>query len=323
MKKSLIALAVLGASGVAMAQSSVTLYGVADAGVGKIKSQTYDPITGTLGGNNDRSDKTEFISGSTMNNGNSRIGVRGVEDLGGGLKAGFNFESGLDLDDGANLGSGGGFWGRAANLWLGGNWGTFKMGRTLNPTFYGLATWELTGTANYSVIANTYNWAGGGPRNNSQLSYRTPVMGGFSAEIGYILKADNADRAKVDLNVMYTNGPIGVAVTANKVKGISTNWSVGGKYSFSNFALAASYTDANNLANARRRGFGIGGTATFGAFALTVDLTRDTKNEWTGKKYTNGVVEAKYALSKRTFVYGAFLRLDDTNNYGIGVRHNF
>ena len=315
MKKSLIALAVLGASGVAMAQSSVTLYGVADAGVGKIEA-------GAPAGN-DATDKTQFISGSLMNNGNSRIGVRGVEDLGGGLKAGFNFESGLDLDDGANLGSGGGFWGRAANLWLGGNWGTFKMGRTLNPTFYGIATWELTGTANYSVIGNTYNWAGGGPRNNSQLSYRTPAMGGFSAEIGYILKADNADRAKVDLNVMYANGPIGVAVTANKVKGISTNWSVGGKYSFSNFALAASYTNANNLANARRRGFGIGGTATFGAFALTVDLTRDTKNEWTGKKYTNGVVEAKYALSKRTFVYGAFLRLDSTNNYGIGVRHNF
>ena len=316
MKKSLIALAVLGASGVAMAQSSVTLYGVADAGVGKIEA-------GAPAGN-DATDKTQFISGSRMNNGNSRIGVRGVEDLGGGLKAGFNFESGLDLDDGANLGSGGGFWGRAANLWLGGNWGTFKMGRTLNPTFYGITTWELTGAANYSVIGNTYNFAGGGSWNNSQLSYRTPVMGGgFSAEIGYILKADNADRDKVDLNVMYTNGPIGVAVTANKVKGISTNWSVGGKYSFSNFALAASYTNANNLANARRRGFGIGGTATFGAFALTVDLTRDTKNEWTGKKYTNGVVEAKYALSKRTFVYGAFLRLDSTNTYGIGVRHNF
>ena len=315
MKKSLIALAVLGASGVAMAQSSVTLYGVADAGVGKIEA-------GAPAGN-DATDKTQFISGSLMNNGISRIGVRGVEDLGGGLKAGFNFESGLDLDDGANLGSGGGFWGRAANLWLGGNWGTFKMGRTLNPTYYGLATWELTGAAVYSVIGNTYNWGGGGLRNNSQLSYRTPDMGGFSAEIGYILKADNADRDKVDLNVIYANGPIGVGLSANKVKGTSTNYAIGGKYSFSNFALAASYTNANNLANARRRGFGIGGTATFGAFALTVDLTRDTKNEWTGKKYTNGVVEAKYALSKRTFVYGAFLRLDDTNNYGIGVRHNF
>ena len=318
MKKSLIALAVLGASGVAMAQSSVTLYGVADAGVGRIKSG-YARATSNDDG---ASDKTQFLSGSTMNNTNSRIGVRGVEDLGGGLKAGFNFESGLDLDQGDTLGSGGGFWGRNANLWLGGSWGTFKMGRSLTPSYYGAAVWELTGTANYSVVGSTFGFANS-LRNNSQFSYKTPDFGGFSAELGYILKADNADRDKVDLNVMYANGPIGVAVTANKVKGISTNWSVGGKYSFSNFALAASYTDANNLANARRRGFGIGGTATFGAFALTVDLTRDTKNEWTGKKYTNGVVEAKYALSKRTFVYGAFLRLDDTNNYGIGVRHNF
>ena len=314
MKKSLIALAVLGASGVAMAQSSVTLYGVADAGIGKIEA-------GSPAGN-DASDKTEFISGSLMNNGNSRIGVRGVEDLGGGLKAGFNFESGLDLDDGANLGSGGGFWGRAANLWLGGNWGTFKMGRSLTPSFYGVAVWELTGTANYSVVGSTFGFANS-LRNNSQFSYKTPDFGGFSAELGYILKADNADRSKVDMNLIYANGPIGVGLSANKTKGTSTNYAIGGKYSFSNFALAASYTNVNNAANARRRGFGIGGSATFGAFALTLDLTRDTKNEWTGKKYTNGVVEAKYALSKRTFVYGAFLRLDSTNNYGIGLRHNF
>ncbi|QTD46233.1 porin [Ottowia testudinis] len=312
MKKSLIALAVLGASGVAMAQSSVTLYGVADAGVGKVK---YGAPAG-----NDANGKNQFIANSTMNNGNSRVGVRGVEDLGGGLKAGFNFETGLDLDNGNADAV---FWQRNANMWLGGNWGTVKLGRTLNPTFYGIAAWELTGTANYSVVANTYSFAGAGPRNNSQLSYKTPDMGGFSAEVGYILKSDNADRAKWDLNLIYANGPIGVGLSANKTKGINTNYSLGAKYSFSNFALAASYTNANNAANLRRRGFGIGGSATFGAFALTVDLTRDTKNEWTGKKYTNGVVEGKYALSKRTFVYGAFLRLDGTNNYGIGVRHNF
>ena len=316
MKKSLIALAVLGASGFAMAQSSVTLYGVADAGIGKIEA-------GSGAGGNDASDKTEFISGSLMNNGISRIGVRGVEDLGGGLKAGFNFESGLDLDNGNNLGSGGGFWGRAANLWLGGGWGTVKLGRTLNPSFYGTVAWELTGSATYSVVTNTYNFAGGGARNNSQFSYKTPNMGGFSAELGYILKPDNGDRAKWDVNAIYANGPIGVGLSANKTKGTSTNYAIGGKYSFSNFALAASYTNVNNAANAKRRGFSLGGTATFGAASLTLDLTRDTKNEWTGKKYTNGLVEAKYALSKRTFVYGAFLRLDDTNNYGIGVRHNF
>ena len=318
MKKSLIALAVLGASGVAMAQSSVTLYGVADAGVGRIKSG-YARATSNDDG---ASDKTQFLSGSAMNNTNSRIGVRGVEDLGGGLKAGFNFESGLDLDQGDTLGSGGGFWGRNANLWLGGNWGTFKMGRSLTPSFYGVAAWELTGTANYSVVGNTFGYANS-LRNNSQFSYKTPNLGGFSAELGYVLKPDNGDRAKWDVNAIYANGPIGVGLSANKVKSGKTNYALGGKYNFGNFALAGSYTTAHNAANAKRRGYSLGGTATFGAASLTLDLTRDTKNEWTGKKYTNGLVEAKYALSKRTFVYGAFLRLDDTNNYGIGVRHNF
>ncbi len=301
MKKSLIALAVIGFSGAAMAQSSVTLYGVADVGIGKME-----------GG------KTEMISAGTMNNGTSRLGVRGVEDLGGGLKAGFNFEHGLSLEDGKGNLSGGQMWSRAANLWLGGNWGTFKMGRTLTPSFYGVATWELTGTANYSVVAATYGFAGAGPRDSSVFSYKTPNMGGFSAELGYITKQDHAGAHKWDANVIYANGPIGVGLSANKVKGGETNWSLGGKYNFGNFAVAASYHDAKDMG---RRGFGLGGTATFGAASVTLDLTRDTRN--VGKKYTNGVLEAKYALSKRTFVYGAYLRFDGGNNYGIGVRHNF
>ena len=310
MKKSLIALAVLAASGVAFAQSSVTLYGVADAGIGKIEA-----------GGNDGSDKTEFISGSTMNNGTSRLGVRGVEDLGGGLKAGFQFETGLDLDDGGNSGA---FWSRQANIWLGGNWGTVKLGRQFTPSYLTTSTFELTGTANYSVLANTYNYAGIGSRANSAFAYMTPNFGGFTAGVAYVTKTDLAKpKAAYDLGLMYANGPIGVGVSVNKFSTSKINYQAGAKYSFGNFALAGSYTQASNEAKAVRRGFGIGGSANFGAFTVTLDLTRDTKNEWTGKKFTNGVVEAKYALSKRTFVYGAFLRLDSTNNYGIGVRHNF
>ena len=299
MKKSLIALAVLGASGAAMAQSSVTLYGVADAGLAKLEGVS-----------------SQMSSAGLMNNGNSRLGVRGVEDMGGGLKAGFNFESGLTLENGDYAGSGGGFWGRAANLWLGGNWGTFKMGRTLNPSFYGVAAWELTGTANYSVVANTYGYVGGA-RNSSQFSYKTPDMGGLSAELGYIFKDDNAGAAKWDLNVVYANGPIAAGLSANKAKGQKVGYSIGGKYNFGNFAVAASYSDNHKV----RRGFSIGGTATFGAASVTLDLTRDTKHPV--KKYTNGLLEGKYALSKRTFLYAAYLRHDGNNNYGLGVRHNF
>ena len=313
MKKSLIALAVLAASGVAFAQSSVTLYGVADAGIGKIEA-----------GGNDGSDKTEFISGSTMNNGTSRLGVRGVEDLGGGLKAGFNFETGIDLDDGAQASSGGTMWGRQANVWLGGNWGTVKLGRQLTPTFLSIATYELTGTANYSVLGNTYNYGGIGSRANSAFAYVSPNMGGLTAAVAYVTKHDlGADKAAWDAALMYSNGPIAAGISANKVVNSKTNYQVGAKYNFGNFAVGASYTQASNQAKQVRRGASLGGSATFGAASVTLDVSRDTKNEWAGKKYTNGVVEAKYALSKRTFVYGAFLRLDDTNNYGIGVRHNF
>ena len=303
MKKSLIALAVLGFAGAAMAQSSVTLYGVADAGLGKAKSAGET--------------KVNMQSAGTMNNGTSRLGVRGVEDLGGGLKAGFNFETGLSLENGNTSTAGAGFWGRNANMWLGGNWGTFQMGRTLNPSFYGVAAWELTGTANYSVVGNTYGYVGGA-RNSSEFSYKTPDFGGLSAKLGYIMKADNGGNAKWDLNVVYANGPIAAGLSANKAKGQKVGYALGGKYNFGNFAVAASYSDNHKV----RRGFSIGGTANFGAASVTLDLTRDTKN-LAGKKYTNGLLEGKYALSKRTFMYAAYLRHDGNNNYGLGVRHNF
>ena len=330
MKKTLIALAVLAASGAAMAQSSVTLYGVVDLGIGKMD-----------GG------KVNMTSGGVLTNGNSRIGLRGVEDLGGGLKAGFNFEQGIDAENGGSLNSVqtgvdangkpiyGLGWGRAANLWLGGNWGTFKMGRTLTPSYYGLAAYELTGAANYSVIANTYGFVGENARNNSQFSYTTPNLGGFSAELGYIFKADHAGAAKVDANAMYVNGPLAVALSANKTKGGKANYALGGKYNFGNFALAGSYQAARNnvyssgtaLYGAKRQGVSLGGSVAFGAASITLDVTRDLKHELDGglklKKYTNALLEAKYALSKRTFVYGDFLRLDSTNNYGFGIRHNF
>ena len=316
MKKSLIALAVLGLSGAAMAQSSVTLYGVADAGIGKIEAGS-----GLAKPENDASDKTEFISGSMMNNGTSRLGVRGVEDLGGGLKAGFQFETGLDLDNG---GSSGAFWSRQANIWLGGNWGTVKLGRQFTPSYLTTSTFELTGTANYSVLANTYNYAGIGLRANSAFSYATPSFGGFTGALAYVTKTDLATpKAAYDLGLMYANGPIGVGVSVNKFSTSKTNYQAGAKYSFGNFALAGSYTQASNAAKAVRRGFGIGGSANFGAFTVTLDLTRDTRNELGAKKYTNGLLEGKYALSKRTFVYAAYLRFDGDNNYGLGLQHSF
>ena len=323
MRKNAIVLALLGFSGVALAQSSVTLSGLADAGIGKAR------IDG------DR--KVQMISGSTMNNAVSRLSVRGVEDLGGGNKVGFAFETGLNLENGGTMtgGNGGGFWGREANLWVGGNWGTVRLGRAYSPADSALYAWELTGLANYNLAELMFVDAGTDYRNNSQISYKTPDMGGFSMEIAHVLKADHTDRSgafdnrnKWDINLIYANGPISAALDMNKVKGQKTNYSLGGRYSFGQFAVAASYTNARALELAgggvgERRGFTLGAHMRMDLLTLTLDLARDTKNLIGAKKYTNGLLEAKYNLSKRTFLYAAYLRADGTNNYGMGLQHRF
>ena len=186
----------LAASTGALAQSSVTLYGTADAGVGKLE-----------GG------KVGMQANSIVNTSNSYLGFRGTEDLGGGLKAGFQFEQGINLKDGGTddkaVYAGKTVWARQANLWLGGNWGTFRMGRAYSPSRNAFAVWDITGEANNSVAANTYG-AGGtdGPHNSSQFSYKTPDFGGFAAELGYMFKPDNGGNAKVDLGLTYVKGPL-------------------------------------------------------------------------------------------------------------------
>ena len=349
MKKSLIVVAALGLSGAALAQSavtlyepgalpephpntgatqsSVTLYGVADAGVGRIKSSGFrTPSTP------DDSGKTQFISASLMNNADSRLGVRGVEDLGGGLRAGFAFETGLDLDDGggANGQTASVFWARQANVSLTGGWGSVKLGRQYTPSTLVTSVFELTPGNNYSLLGNAYRYVSFGTRVNSAFAYVTPDFSGLSGQVAFVSKNDRPDGRNVwDMGAVYINGPLVAGASVNKATGGKASYQLGGRYNFGHFALVASYTQATNVlkgdANALRRGFELGGNVSYGAFSVTLDFSRDTRNEWiaTGKKYTNGLLELKYALSRRTFVYGAFLRLDGQSNYGMGVRHNF
>ena len=320
MKKTLIALAAL-ASTAAFAQSSVTLYGVADAGLAKVTDQS-----------------AALSSAGTMNNGNSRWGIRGTEDLGGGLKAGFNFEQGVNLQDGSIAASSptGAAVGRAAWMNLSGGFGEVRLGRTLNPSFYAAAAWELTGAANYSVVVNQFGTVLGGIRNSSQIAYTSPNMGGFSATVGYIMKGNDAlssvagEQSKVDLNAIYANGPLSVAFGYNKAQETEKNWHLGARYNFGMFTLAGGYIDPQGDA----KGFTIGGAVKAGPVDLVLDIARDTE-----AKDTDLLVEVKYPLSKRTFTYVSILRDgnkkagglataakisgENVTGLGIGVRHNF
>ncbi|MGT2490249.1 porin [Cupriavidus basilensis] len=128
MKKALLATtaaAAAAASGAAFAQtaSGVTLYGIADVGIEVIN---HMPAAGSAGGTVTR-----------MNSGNlsgSRWGLRGTEDLGGGLKGIFVLESGFDIDSGTS-GQGNRLFGRQSYVGLQGNFGAVTLGRQQNSLY--------------------------------------------------------------------------------------------------------------------------------------------------------------------------------------------
>lgn len=321
MKKTLIALAVLAASSASMAQ--VTLYGVADVALGAVNA---------TGVKSDANMKTNDI----QNDGNSRWGIKVVEDLGGGLKATAQFEQNIDYSTGATGTSDA----RYAYLALDGGFGRIKAGRTLTPTFFGVAAWELTGAANFSVVANQFGFAGAGSRNSREFSYTTPSFGGFTATLGYVTELDGIENgglgSKVDANAIYAAGPLSVGLSYWKndkvAAGQSTdgNYSLGASYNFGSFILAGSYQDPAGAS----QGWTLGARVPVGPWAFTVDVAQDT-----GSDDTDYLLYAGYSLSKRTTVYFDYRRdgksgkiasgatalksAVDADIYGIGIRHNF
>jgi predicted porin len=302
MKKSFVVLAALAACGTVFAQSSVTLYGVADLSLAK--------VTGS---------SVQMAGASPLTNGTSRFGLRGTEDLGDGLKASFNFEAELNLETGATAAA---TFARAANMTLGGGFGTLKLGRTLTPSYYGVVAWELTGAANYTVVNSQFGYVGLSSRHNSEISYTSPSFSGFSFTLGQLLKGDNANVGKTDLNLIYKNGPLAVSLAYNKLENTPKNYALGAAYDFGSVRLAGSVQDATGAG--KGKGFTLGGSVPIGAVTLIADVARDTQN-----KDTDYLLEARYALSKRTFVYGAFQHngkgkaVKDVDSTMVGIRHNF
>jgi len=316
MKKTLIALAVLAASTASMAQ--VTLYGTADISLGAIGN--------VPGVKSDLNMKTNDFS----NDGNSRWGIRATEDLGGGMKATAHFEQNIDYSNG-NIGATDA---RYAYLALDTGIGRFKAGRTLSPSFFGVATWELTGAANFSAVANQFGFAGAGSRNSREFSY-TMAMSGFGVSLGYITEIDGMENgglgSKFDMNATYAAGPLAVGLSYWKndkvAAGASTdgNYALGASYNFGAFTVAGSFQDAAGTST----GYSLGATVPMGPWKFTVDVAQDT-----GFDDTDYLLYAGYSLSKRTTAYANYRRdgksgkaggksAVDADLYGVGVRMNF
>lgn len=345
MKKTLVAFAVMAASGASMAQANVTLYGVVDTWLGSSKVE--------VGGVGTRQAK---IDANGLNG--SRWGMKGSEDLGSGMKAIFQLESGLNPDTGAS-GQGGLLFGRQAFVGLQGNFGTVSLGRQY--TAYD----SLHSAANNNYDAFTFNATSGAAgagsvgnnglqdysgRVDNSISYTSPVFGGFSGAATYGFGENkkagaNAGGGATDLSslrLQYADGPllagygfqqekqpaaVGVAQDKRKYNlfGASYDFGVAKLNGFYNTAKSNTFSDKE--AN-------IGVAVPFGAAALSAGFAR-SRSESPGISTTGkGVsVVATYDFSKRTRVYAATLSQKShplnavaetkTTTYGVGIRHSF
>ena len=250
MKKTLLAAAMLTTfAGVAQAETSVTLYGVIDTGIGynKIKGNGYD------------GSKLGMINGIQAG---SRWGLRGSEDLGDGLGAVFTVESGFD-SGGGTRGQGGRLFGRQATLGLANDaWGTVEFGRqaTVGSNYLGEIDPFYTSYTQSNLglgfsAANTMRW-------DNMIMYRSPSMSGFQFAAGYSFNVDdtNSDETRFRTNdnsrgitagLRYVEGPVNVTLTYDQLNGSNRasidhgatprQYAVGASYDLEVVKLAAAY----------------------------------------------------------------------------------
>ncbi len=172
MKKTLIAMAVLGAaSGFAMAASNVTLYGKIDTGIGVAKVKHGD---------------TKVMETTGWDSG-ARWGLKGVEELGNGNSVGFVLEQGFNSDDGVE-GEDGLAFNRESLLYVQGSWGKLGAGR-FGSLYSGLGSFnQLQGWAfgtSYKDQGSWTSWAKASSRTNNSIAYTTPSFGGFTVTAMY------------------------------------------------------------------------------------------------------------------------------------------
>lgn len=187
MKKTLAALAVLGAFAGTAAAADVTLYGVVDYGF------NYQHVDGDAK-DVDANDTFKMMSGQ---NSGSRFGLKGTEDLGNGLKLGFVLENGFNADDGS-LGNGGRLFGRESQVNLQGAFGTVSFGR-VGELVSANGSYCLMGKASpfsggwQDSVGQKFVYANGFDRYDNMITYVTPSFNGFKVHAQYSFKNDGKD----------------------------------------------------------------------------------------------------------------------------------
>ncbi|MDB5729003.1 MAG: hypothetical protein JWQ00_2208 [Noviherbaspirillum sp.] len=323
MKKSLLALAVLGAfANTAFAQTSVSIYGIVDAGV------NFD--NGKEAGGRQWS----LASGQQSS---SRIGFKGTEALGGGLSASFTLENGFSADTGA-LGNGSRLFGRQAWVGLDGGFGSVKLGRQYSTIYNALNAIDPFGVNQAGDMQRVYAYGLGKldpiARSDNTITYSSPNFGGFSASVGYkfgeTAGAFNTNSSKF-AGVGYANGPLNVvfAYQNTDAVGFTTGaTSAGGLTTSAGLSVAALPAVVGlGATTADVKTAFLGGTYDFGVVKAHLGFG-DTKLEAVGdSKIRNYMVGVTAPLGANS-VYASWNRNDvrdiragTSDQYAIGYSH--
>ena len=219
MKKTFVAVAVLGAfAGSAMA-ADVTLYGKIDLG---LQYQHLDNGTTTT---------DQFKETSGQNSG-SRFGLKGTEDLGNGMKVGFVLENGFSADDG-KMGQGSRLFGREAQMYLTSDYGTLGFGR-MGGLSSGLGSYNMNsfmamGTGWGDQASKLSNFGLNRDRYDNSIVYRTPSFAGFQVAAQYSFKMNGqeevhtrANQRYAALGATYKNGPFAAGLIVDSIFNTNT-----------------------------------------------------------------------------------------------------
>lgn len=328
----------------ASAQTSVTIYGIADGNL-RLDHTNIGTLKSVGGGGE---------SGT-------RWGLRGTEDLGNGLKAIFNFEQGIDLSDNSvqqgNItgttpnspvsSTGSRLFSRTATVGLSSNVaGELRVGRAYTP-FY--VTWASIDPMSAGLVGQAQNYAVGNvTRFDNAIYYDSPKIYGFQAlgafRVGESTTSNPASGSVkyggygYNVTVNYANGPILAAYswlsTRNALDNNSTHTRFAGAvYDFKVIKLHGLYFRTQNETTVRIQSYGLGITVPFGAFSFYGQAARiDNRYDENNSSLQNDDamfygIGANYSFSKRTDVYtsagkqsnrgAAVYVLNDASNAGL------
>lgn len=340
MKKSLIALAALSAfAGAASAQSSVTLFGIVDAAYARVSNSGGPSASG--------------VTNSGLNS--SRLGFRGVEDMGGGLRAGFWLEGQLfnDVGQGSNATTGYNFLRRSTVSLLGG-FGEIRLGRDYAPHFWNTTVYDPFGTNGIGqamtpgmigaagVTAGVAATTAGvnAVRVNNTIGYFLPGnLGGFNGQfmVGFGENLSNAaNKNQADyfgFRLGYGAGPFAVNYGYGNSKGASGASNVkynniGASFDLGVAKILGQWAQEKAGTGASVRGMLIGATVPLGQGEFRAAYSDyDVKgragtinanpNDWNKLSIGYG-----YNLSKRTQMYATYARVSNDGAQTMTVANN-